>query len=42
LIDQRDVGDVFEPLEIPEGADPAVPVTLGALDRRVEDVVYQR
>ena len=42
LIDEHDVGDVFEPVELAERADAAIPVALGALDRGVEHVVHER
>jgi hypothetical protein len=42
LIDQHGIGNELGALELPERADPFVPVTLGASDGRVEHVVDER
>src|SRR5262245_52108865 len=42
LVDEYDVGDVLEPLQFAERTDAAIPVTLRALDGRVQDIMNER
>ena len=42
LVDEDDVGDELGAFELAMRADAAIPVVLGALQRRVDDVVHER